>query len=102
MDVPHATLVLQELGRLHAASQLLERRMGCTLTEKWPILEETWLNEKYEMAELFQQMLEANMEASAVIMEQVSMPGETLTFDPHRLVSRTTTLLVKSPLPRNS
>lgn len=84
MDVPHATLVLQELGRLHAASQLLERRMGCALTEKWPILEETWLSEKYEMAELFQQMLEAHMEASAVIMEQVSMPGETLTFDPHR------------------
>ncbi|XP_050727767.1 uncharacterized protein LOC127004245 isoform X2 [Eriocheir sinensis] len=72
MDVPHATLVLQELGRLQAASQLLETRMGCALTEKWPILNETWVSDdNSEMSAVFQKMIETQMEASAVIMEQI-------------------------------
>ncbi|XP_050727759.1 uncharacterized protein LOC127004243 isoform X1 [Eriocheir sinensis] len=72
MDVPHATLVLQELGRLHAASQLLETRMGCTLTEKWPILNEKWgSDDSSGMTVVFQKMIETQMEASAVIMEQI-------------------------------
>lgn len=73
MDVPHTTLVLQELGRLHAATLLLEKKLGCPLTEKWPIIVEKWLTgNDSKMAELFQKMVESQMEASAMIMEKVS------------------------------
>lgn len=74
MDVPHANLVLKELGRLHAASLFLEKKMGCTMTEKWPVLIEKWVTEDKDdtgMTELFQKIIQSQMEASAMIMEKV-------------------------------
>ncbi|XP_050727369.1 uncharacterized protein LOC127004088 isoform X2 [Eriocheir sinensis] len=71
MDVPHAILVLKELGRLHAATLFLEKKMDCTLTEKWPVLIEKWLTEDNTgMTEMFKKMTESQMEASAMIMEK--------------------------------
>ncbi len=77
MDVPHATLVLKELGRLHAASLLLEKKMGCFVSDKWPVLVEKWLREdNHEVTKMFQGMIEAQMEASAMIIEKVSVRGD--------------------------
>lgn len=95
MDVPHATLVLKELGRLHAATLSLEKKLGCTLTEKWPVLIEKWLEEDNTgMGEMFQKLMESQMEASAMIMEKVSIPGDSETQDPIRKVSPTVRLSI--------
>lgn len=82
MDVTHASLVLKELGRLHAGTLLLEKRIRCTLTEKWPMLIEKWLTgEDNGVTQFFEKMIEGQMEGSAVIMEKVSFQENSLVAD---------------------
>lgn len=72
IDVPHAFLVLKELGRLHAASRLVEEKLGCSLLEAWPVLIEKWVEEEdVPGAEVFQKMIESQMETAAMVMEKI-------------------------------
>ena len=74
IDVPHALLVLKELGKLHAASRLLERKYGCSMLETWPVLYEKWLvDDDVPGADMFQKLIESQMETAAMVMEKVSV-----------------------------
>ncbi|XP_076040488.1 uncharacterized protein LOC143024915 isoform X2 [Oratosquilla oratoria] len=51
LDVAHASLVMQELGRFHAAAALLQQRQPeVCLKSKYPFLEETWMQDTNFMA----------------------------------------------------
>ncbi|KAK8407281.1 hypothetical protein O3P69_002085 [Scylla paramamosain] len=72
IDVPHALLVLKELGRLHATSRLVEKKLGCSLLETWPVIFERWLeDDDVPGAEMFQKMIESQMETAAMVMEKI-------------------------------
>jgi hypothetical protein len=42
IDVPHATLLVREAAKLHAASLLLAQRGPRPLNERFPLLIESW------------------------------------------------------------
>ena len=74
IDVPHAHLVLKELGRLHAGSLVMEKKLGCSLTEIWPVINEKWLQQDDDASmAMFKKMIEGQMETAAMVMEKVSV-----------------------------
>ncbi|KAG0697285.1 hypothetical protein GWK47_026362 [Chionoecetes opilio] len=70
MDVLHATLVLKELGRMHAASLVVEK-LGCSLTETWPVIVEKWVHREDSSIDMFIKILAAQFEGAAMIMEKI-------------------------------
>ncbi|XP_071547673.1 uncharacterized protein [Panulirus ornatus] len=71
LDVPHATLVLQELGRMHAASILLERSLpNRSLNKTWDVFSEPWLEDE-NVRKMFQSMVSNQLEGAAEIVEKV-------------------------------
>ncbi|KAG0728017.1 hypothetical protein GWK47_003882 [Chionoecetes opilio] len=70
MDVLHATLVLKELGRMHAASLVVEK-LGCSLTETWPVIVEKWLHSEDSSMDMFIKIMAAQIEGAAMIMEKI-------------------------------
>ncbi|XP_045598758.1 uncharacterized protein [Procambarus clarkii] len=75
MDIPHARLVLTELGMLHAASLLLERILPeHDITKAWQVFEDDWMNDG-EAKKMFGAMSRNQLEGAALIMEKVPNYG---------------------------
>lgn len=72
MDVPHARLVLRELGKLHAASRLLERTLPThDIAKTWDVFKDAWVTDE-DAGRLFQAMIGGQLEGTAQIMDKVS------------------------------
>ncbi|KAK3863019.1 hypothetical protein Pcinc_031168 [Petrolisthes cinctipes] len=73
LDVPHATLILKELGKLHAGSLLVERSLEThNICKTWPIFVEKWLTDSTAM-QGFSAIINGQLEAAALVMEKI--PG---------------------------
>lgn len=71
MDIPHARLVLQELGRLHAASILLEKSLPeQDITKTWSIFQDMW-ESTGDTKKMLDGMTASQLEGAAMIMEKV-------------------------------
>lgn len=61
MDIPHSTLVLQEMGKLHTASLLLERTLpNNSIADTWDIFNDAWKNDN--MKGMFDAMIRGQIE----------------------------------------
>ncbi|XP_042243292.1 uncharacterized protein LOC121880200 [Homarus americanus] len=71
MDAVHATLVLQELGRLHAASILLDKTLPShDFTKTWTCFTDEWM-ENEDFNKMFKTMIGNQIEGAAMIMKKV-------------------------------
>ncbi|XP_071533071.1 uncharacterized protein [Panulirus ornatus] len=71
MDAPHAKLVLKELGKLHAASLLLERTLPThDITKTWEVFTDAWKTDE-NARRLFESIICSQLEGAATIMEKV-------------------------------
>lgn len=73
MDIPHATLVLQELATLHASSHIYESKLShMNITLEWPCLQEMFMQD--EMTKKFlSTVFGGQIEGGAKIMEKVRL-----------------------------
>ncbi|CAL4079395.1 unnamed protein product, partial [Meganyctiphanes norvegica] len=74
VDRAHGMLVLNELGRLHAASLLKEKYIGSDSFEKYGVLEDEWALMKSDpkMSEMAQQMYAGSLNGSIKLLEKIS------------------------------
>ncbi|XP_042243293.1 uncharacterized protein LOC121880201 [Homarus americanus] len=70
MDAAHATLVLQELGRLHAASILLDKTLPShDFTKTWTCLTDDWTTD--DENKMFKTMTDHQLDGAAMIMKKI-------------------------------
>ncbi|XP_071533300.1 uncharacterized kinase-like protein D1044.1 isoform X2 [Panulirus ornatus] len=71
MDAPHARLVFRELGKLHAASLLLERTLpNHDIAKTWNIFKNPWMDDEYAKRAV-QDITGSQLEGAAAIIEKV-------------------------------
>ncbi|CAL4079394.1 unnamed protein product, partial [Meganyctiphanes norvegica] len=74
VDRAHGMLVLNELGRVHAASLLKEKYIGSDSFEKYGVLEDEWdlMKSDPKMSEMAQQMYAGSLNGSIKLLEKIS------------------------------
>lgn len=71
VDVAHGKLVLQEMGRLHAASLLLEKTLpNNSITDTWDVFTEEWMRDD-KIKDMFTSMMKSQLDGAAKILEKV-------------------------------
>ncbi|KAG7164309.1 putative Ecdysteroid kinase-containing protein 8, partial [Homarus americanus] len=72
MDVPHATLVLQELARMHAASRFLQARTpDQDLLDKFKTIKTDWLNCTDSGGQMFHNMISTHFSIAEELLHKV-------------------------------
>ncbi|CAL4137258.1 unnamed protein product, partial [Meganyctiphanes norvegica] len=74
VDRAHGMLVVNELGRLHAASLLKEKYIGSDSFEKYGVLVNEWVELKSDpkMTDMVENMFAGNLEAAIKLLETIS------------------------------
>ncbi|XP_063602979.1 uncharacterized protein LOC134778968 isoform X2 [Penaeus indicus] len=70
LDAAHVYLVLKELARLHAASDILKRRYGDP-TDRHPLLKKDWITGTGEEREFMQKMMISNMDGAVKLLRNI-------------------------------
>ncbi|XP_068206567.1 uncharacterized protein [Palaemon carinicauda] len=72
MDVAHASLVLEQLAKIHAASALTKKRLGQEESKrKFDFLKKTWWNYKEGAEEMFIMNMRGHLDIAASVLHKV-------------------------------
>ena len=71
LDFAHIGLVIEELARMHASSQIVEKRSGEELDTTFPFLAEDLFDENSSVMKVFEAMIVSQFEVSLKMLQEI-------------------------------